>query len=152
MLHVVDDALYSAAEAGTSLKEVDENFRMAIDALSAYETKYHPKKIVAQRMERAEVWDKSSSTILSRLKANLRVREELAVLLCCNTNANSQPMREEPTKIVEFHIHKSLPDQSPTIVKRELTLSKSSMVSDFCTRGAQQNLESERNFVELQPF
>ena len=129
---------------------MDEKFKKAIRALIAYGAKYYPYKDVAERMEKAKAVDKSSLKLLNRLKENFLVRE-LAHLLssCRDTNADSQPLKEELTKIVEFHLYKSLPDKSPTIVKRELTLSRSSMVSDFCTRGAQRNLGSERNFVEL---
>jgi len=39
-------------------------------------------------------------------------------------------LKEEPTRIVEFFLHKSLPDKNPTIVKRERDFSRSLMVSD----------------------
>jgi hypothetical protein len=39
-------------------------------------------------------------------------------------------LKEEPTKVVEFLLHKSLPDKDPTIVKRERDFSGSLMVSD----------------------
>jgi len=39
-------------------------------------------------------------------------------------------LKEEPTKIVEFFLHKSLPDKHPTIVKRERDFSRSLLVSD----------------------
>jgi hypothetical protein len=39
-------------------------------------------------------------------------------------------LKEEPTKIVEFLLHKSLPDKNPTIVKRERDFTRSLMVSD----------------------
>lgn len=39
-------------------------------------------------------------------------------------------MKEGPTKIVEFLLHKSLPDKNPTIVKRERDILKSLMGSD----------------------
>ena len=45
-------------------------------------------------------------------------------MLCRHTNAGSQPIKEEPMKTIEFHIHKSLPDRRPTIVKRECRLIK----------------------------
>ena len=125
MLKVVDDALYSATEAQKKTsKEADETFKNAIDALRAYETKYCPYKIVAKRMEKAEEEDKSSLKLLNRLKQNFRVREELPLWLCRNANVDSQPLKEEPTKTVEFHIHNSLPDRRPTIVKRERRLIK----------------------------
>jgi hypothetical protein len=75
VLEVVDEALYSATEAQKKTsKDADKKFKMAIDALSAYETKYHPKKIVAEKMEKAEEGDKSSSKVLNRLKENSIVR------------------------------------------------------------------------------
>jgi hypothetical protein len=48
----------------------------AIDALSAYEKKYHSKETVTQTMAEAEVKDKSSTTILKKLKETFRVRED----------------------------------------------------------------------------
>jgi hypothetical protein len=54
-------------------------------------------------MEDAQKKDKVSSTTLNRLKEKFR------------------PMKEEPTNTVEFHIHKSLPDKRPTIVKQVLS-------------------------------
>lgn len=53
MLEVIDDALSSAAEAQkttSNWQEVDEKVERAIEALSVYEKKYHPKEIVAERM------------------------------------------------------------------------------------------------------
>ncbi|KAF8497903.1 hypothetical protein F5888DRAFT_262615 [Russula emetica] len=54
-------------------------------------------------MAEAEAKDKSSSTILKRLKETFR------------------PLKEEPTTVVEFLLHKSLPDKNPTIVKQVLS-------------------------------
>ena len=96
---------------------------MAIDALRDYETKYHLNKVVTVRMEKAEEVDKSSSEFLNRLKERFCVRKKLA-LFCRHTDVDYQPMKEEPTKIVEFHIHKSLPDSHPAIEKRERRLTK----------------------------
>ena len=83
VLAVVDDALGSAAEAQkktSNWEDVDEKVERAIQALKAYEKKYHPKEIVAKRMLEAEAKDKSSSTTLDRLKEILRVvREELSL-------------------------------------------------------------------------
>jgi hypothetical protein len=123
VLQVVDDALLSATEAQKKTsKDVDEKFKMAIEALNAYEKKYHFKEMVTKKMAEAEAKDKSSSATLNRLKENFRVKE-LALLLCRNTNADSQsqPLIEEPMKIVEFLLHRFLPDKSPTIVKRGST-------------------------------
>ena len=80
MLQVVDDALYSATEAGKkTTKDADAKFKKATDALSAYEKKYHYhlREMVTQRMAEAEANDKSSSTILKRLKETMRVRKYL---------------------------------------------------------------------------
>jgi hypothetical protein len=145
VLEVVDDALCSVAEAqkktSKDVESVDEKFRKAIHELKVYEEKHHSNsKVVEGRMEDAQKKDKVSSTTLNRLKEKFRVREELAPLLCRNTNVYSQPMKEEPTNTVEFHIHKSLPDKRPTIVKRErmsTDLSMSLMESDPYTRSAQ---------------
>ena len=76
MLQVVDDALYSAAEARKkTTKDADAKFLKATVALSAYEKKYHFKETVTDTMAEAEAEDKSSSTILNRLKETLRVRK-----------------------------------------------------------------------------
>jgi hypothetical protein len=86
VLQVVDDALCSATKAQKkTLKDVDENFQKAIDALSAYERIYHPylKTPVAERMEIAEEEDTSSLKFLNRLKEDCRVREVFASLLYC---------------------------------------------------------------------
>jgi len=83
VLQVVDDALRSATKAQKkTLKDVDENFKKAIDALSAYEKRHHPnaKTPVAERMKTAEEMDTSSLKLLSRLKENWRVSEEFAPL------------------------------------------------------------------------
>jgi len=83
VLEVVDDALSSATEAQKKTsKDADAKFKGAIDALSAYEKKFHPKETVAETMAEAEAKDKKSSTILSKLKETLRVREEVTSLLC----------------------------------------------------------------------
>jgi hypothetical protein len=79
VLQVVDDALGSATEARKKTSsETDAKFKNAIDALSAYEKKYHSRETVTQTMAEAEAKDKSSSTILKRLKETFRVREDLA--------------------------------------------------------------------------
>ncbi len=84
VLEVVDDTLRSATEARKKTsKDVDAKFKEAIDALSAYENKYHPKEAVAETMAEAEAKDKKSSMILNKLKQALRVREELTSLLRC---------------------------------------------------------------------
>lgn len=78
VLEVVDNALGSAAEK--TPKDVDEKFKKAIAALSAYEKRRHSKETVAKKMEDAGAKDKSSSTTLNRLKAKLLVREEPLLL------------------------------------------------------------------------
>lgn len=84
MLQVVDNALGSAASAEKAPKDVDEKFKKAIEALSAYEEKFHLRETVAKKMAEAGAKDKSSSTTLNRLKERFFVREEPALLLCCN--------------------------------------------------------------------
>ena len=79
VLQVVDDALYSATEARKKTTNVaDAKFKKATDALSAHEKKYFLRETVTQRMAEAEAKDKSSSTILKKLKETFRVREDLA--------------------------------------------------------------------------
>jgi hypothetical protein len=76
MLQVVDDALYSATEARKkTTKNADAAFKKATDALSTYEKKHHFKETVIQTMAVAKAKDKSSSTVLKRLKETLSVRQ-----------------------------------------------------------------------------
>jgi hypothetical protein len=78
MLQVVDDALHSATEAQKkTTKDADAEFKKATDALSAYGKIYHPEKTVIQTMAEAKAKDKSSSTVLKRLKETLLVRKYL---------------------------------------------------------------------------
>jgi hypothetical protein len=50
----VDDALKSTIDAHKdTLKEMDNRFKKAIDALSDYEKKHYSSKIVAKRMAAA---------------------------------------------------------------------------------------------------
>lgn len=84
MLQVVDDALRSATKARKkTLKDADEDFKKAIDALSAYETRHHPnlETSVAKRMKSAEEVDTSSLKFLNKLKESRRVRADFAHLL-----------------------------------------------------------------------
>ncbi|KAI9507836.1 hypothetical protein F5148DRAFT_1284720 [Russula earlei] len=116
-LRVVDDALRSAAEVKNKTSaEVDNKFETAIDTLSAYEAVYHPKdsmsndshmKTVRERMTEATKKDKSSSGILNTLKEKLQMKP-------------APDAWSEPTKVVEFLLFKSLPDDKPTIVKQEV--------------------------------
>ena len=84
MLQIVDNALGSAASAEKAPKDVDEKFKKAIEALSAYEKKCHLRETVAKKMAEAGAKDKSSSTTLSRLKERFFVSEGPAFLLCYN--------------------------------------------------------------------
>lgn len=81
MLRVVDDALRSTTKAQKkTLKDVDENFKKAIEALSVYEKEHHrkPNTKIAERMKSAEETDTSSL----KLKEDPArpVREEFAPL------------------------------------------------------------------------
>ena len=77
---IVDDALDSAAVAGNeTTNDADAKFKRAIDALSAFERKYHARETVTRTMAEAEAKDKSSSTILKTLKEIFRVREYLDI-------------------------------------------------------------------------
>jgi hypothetical protein len=80
VLQVVDDALSSATETRKKTSnDADAKFKKAIDALSAYEKKYHFRESVTHTMAEAEAKDKSSSTILKKLKETLRVRKHLDI-------------------------------------------------------------------------
>jgi hypothetical protein len=130
VLQAVDDALHSAIKARKkTLENVDENFKKAIDALSAYEKTHHPvdpngKTPVAERMKTAEEMDISSLKFLNKLKENWLVRHEFAPLLRGGTDVDSQPLVREPAMIVKFILHKTLLDRNPTIVTRERLLIK----------------------------
>lgn len=94
MLQIVDDALRSATMARKkTLRDVDENFIRATDALSAYETRHHPnansETPVARRMKAAEETDTSSLKFLNRLKEKWHVREEFAPLRRGYTDVDS---------------------------------------------------------------
>jgi hypothetical protein len=57
-------------------KNADEKFSKAVEMLTAYEERYHPYiNSVQDRMNKAKENDKSSSGILSWLKANEQVIE-----------------------------------------------------------------------------
>jgi hypothetical protein len=165
-LEFVDDALQSAAAAGTkSSREAGEKFRKAIETLSEYEMDCYIRQPVSdgdggntvnRRMEVARAKDKSSSTILNRLKESLRVREELTAAHTSSaphSNTNFQQTEPDPTTIVEFLLHKSLPDTNPIIVKRKRRLVEfRSWHLIPVTRGTQEESDSGGNSVELQPF
>ena len=83
MLYIVDDALHSATRAQKmTLKNVDENFSDAIDALSGYEERHHPnaRTDIAERMRTAEDMDTSSLKYSNWFKENRNVREVFALL------------------------------------------------------------------------
>ena len=82
----VDDALKFAADAqNKKSKEADEKFEMAIDALDGYGKKWHPNENVAltvtKKMEEAKASDKSSSTILNKLKEKFVKKVTSATML-----------------------------------------------------------------------
>lgn len=75
VFQVVGNALESATEPEAQKKiskEVDEKFKEAINALSDYEKRYHSNETVVKRMATAVAKDKSSLTILNKLKGKLR--------------------------------------------------------------------------------
>ena len=77
VFQVVGNALESATEPGAQKKisrEADEKFKEAINALSDYEKRYHSNETVVKRMAAAETKDKSSLTILNKIKEKMRVR------------------------------------------------------------------------------
>ncbi|KAH9058141.1 hypothetical protein EDB87DRAFT_1744395 [Lactarius vividus] len=105
VLTVADDALTSASESkNRTSKKTDKKFEEALDVLSVYEQKYHPKQQgAAERLKSAKEKDKSSSNFLSKLVQR----------------SKAKPV-EGTTKVVEFLLPGSLPDPSPHIIKQEL--------------------------------
>jgi hypothetical protein len=111
-LELVDDALHSAAEARTKTsKEADEKFRKAIETLSDYEMDYHSRcpasggdesNAVHQRMKVASAKDKSSSTILNRLKESLKVSEDLTPLFRRILIPSSSHLRQSRRRLSIF--------------------------------------------------
>jgi hypothetical protein len=78
VLEVVDGALYSVTEARKkATKDANAKFKKAVDALTAYEKKYHSRETVALTMAEARAKDQSSLTILQKLKETLRVIKHL---------------------------------------------------------------------------
>ncbi|KAN0105755.1 hypothetical protein V8E52_010714 [Russula decolorans] len=103
VLELVDHALKSATEAGKKTSnEADEAFTNAASKLSDYGRVYHPNVTVAERIEMAEKTDKSSLKLLNRMMETFRAPEEGRI------------------QEVKFLIHKSLPDNDPTVVKQVL--------------------------------
>lgn len=96
--------------------EADEKFKKAIDALSAYEMKYHLDATVA-RTSIAEAKDECSVTILK----TWRWPERLPVTFTLpDINPDLYlPVQEDSPKSVTFLIYKSLVDNSPIIMRRE---------------------------------
>ena len=150
---VIDDALKSAAQAqkDTSI-EANEKFKKAIDILEDYEMKSYFKKTVAKRIAEAEVQDKSSLMILKKLKDKLRVREGFqATFASSYANTNSQPSVEESMMTVEFLIHRTLLDHSPTIVKGETTHQWFSVLISYSS-DAPSIFQLVRSSLDLLPF
>ena len=90
-----------------------KTIKRAIDGLNNYEEKYHPTTNVARMMAAVEAKDKSFTNNL--------VSELQVTFVSLNANAYLRQSVEKPTMIVKFLIHRSILDQSPTIVKREPT-------------------------------
>jgi hypothetical protein len=89
VFQVVGNALESATEPEAQKrisKEADENFKEAINALSDYEKRYHSNETIVKRMATAEAKDKSSLTILNKLKGKLRVRGSTMTIASSHTN------------------------------------------------------------------
>jgi hypothetical protein len=128
VLCIVDDALKSAAEGGTKISErVDEKIVTAIKVLDEYHVEYYPERSASNlrnRMAEARQTDQSSSTILNRLKETFRVRGEVCAFALSHSDTYFQPVDPEPTRIVEFLLHKTLPDRRPTSVKSKPRLSE----------------------------
>jgi hypothetical protein len=120
---VIDEALKLVTAAGknaskknagkTIRRAIGKTIKRAIKGLNNYEEKYHSTKTVARKMAAAEAEDKSST--------NNRVSGPQVTFASSNANVYPKPSVEEPTRIVEFLIHRSFLDQSPIIVKREPT-------------------------------
>jgi hypothetical protein len=151
-LKAVDEALSCAAEAnGKISKEADEKFQKATDLLGDYERNCYFKnedptvyekndRTVIKRMGAAKSEDKSSSTILSKLKEKFHSKVRVAPVSLPHTNTDPQIHEDEssvPTAVVEFHLLESPTDKEPTIVERECWLTSLFLVSDAPPRGAQ---------------
>ena len=75
MLQVIDDALRSATQArNETSNDADAKFKEAIDALSAYEKKYHSRETVTLTMAREEAKD-TSPTFFNQVAKVALVRE-----------------------------------------------------------------------------
>lgn len=113
-----------------SSKEVDEKFATAIQVLSWYENHHYPGHVVSngthvtfcERMEAAKAEDKSASKLLNGLKEMLCLKVRLIKHITpshINTAPQATDDKKPETMTVEFHLLKSLPDERPTIVRRE---------------------------------
>jgi len=134
-LQLVDDAIYAAADLrnkNRTSKEVDEKFERALEALGCYETELSNNRrtvtttntvTVRERMKTAKAKDKSSSTTIFNLWKKMKLSSKVRLVHPTSPHANANPQATEDerseTTIVEFHLLKSLPDNSPTIVKRK---------------------------------
>jgi hypothetical protein len=132
-LAAVDNALSRAAEAkGKTSKEADKSLKDATVLLGNYERKYRFKdqdpteyekqdKTLLKRMEEATSKDKSSSTILSKLKETFHsiVRLTHVALPLINIDPQTHDESQEPTRDVEFLLCQSPTDEHPTVVHRE---------------------------------
>jgi hypothetical protein len=128
--------LESATKAETKTsKVVDERFEKAINALIDYEMDCHRKTAaedgrrtnsVRERMDAAKAKDKSSSSTLNALKEKSRMKVRVALahvtLAFCSFACRQATPDEwsEPTQVVDFLLFKSLPDEAPIVVQREL--------------------------------
>lgn len=131
-MQLVDDAIYAAADLrnkNRTSKEVDEKFERALEALGCYETDLSDNgrtntATVRERMKTAKAKDKSSSTTIFNLWKKMKLSPKVRLVRTTSPHANAKPQatedeRSEPTTIVEFLLLKSLPDNSPIIVKRK---------------------------------
>jgi hypothetical protein len=131
-LAAVDNALRCVAETkGKTSKEADTNLKDATKLLGNYEEKYFTDKgptdyekkdkTFLKRMEEATSKDKSSSTILSKLKETIQsiVRLIHAALPHINVDPQTRDESQEPTRVVEFLICQSPTDENPISVRRE---------------------------------
>ena len=134
-LETVDVALYSASKVTfMTSTEVDEKFEEAIRVLSRYEQEFflrrgpsskdHSSRPIHELMAAAKEKDRLSSILINSLKDKLQVREKASFFRdrILMLSADPQRAEREPIKVVEFLIHKSLPDRNPIIVPRKRTL------------------------------
>ena len=124
MLRAADDALEFAAKVKAKKSpEVDEKFECATEMLHSYGTDWHPKDpghrkslIVKERMAAAKEKDGEGLLTLNRLKEKTVPLKEVKFKHA--TFARAQTESQKRTMVVEFLILKSLPEKSPTVVRR----------------------------------